>query len=540
MNLTSVLSFEGTPQERNAYTTSLIFLVISALSFPVYAFIAYQAQVWQGWFLVVLTTWLMIASAAGMRLSKHHKPGQAMVVMIVAVTLGGWLGALLLSGLGILMAVLIAMISVIFAAQALPRQWLNRVLMMGIAAGVLAALLGISASGLQAKIPLVQNAVPVLAGLAFIGFGVIITRQFPNYPFSTKILTFFLVIALLSVGVVAVTVNLFAARMELNAQDVTTIQNVSVFASLAAIFLAGLLSAFTAQLLTRPVGALTQTARQISNGDLNARANVNTDDEIGELASSFNIMTTQLRETLAGLEQRVQARTKDLATVAEVGTASATILESKRLLQEIVDLTKERFNLYHSHIYLLDEGGQNLALASGAGETGRQMVLKGHSIPLDREQSLVARAARERKGVTVNDVSLAADFLPNPHLPDTRSELAVPMIVGGKMIGVFDVQSDQVGRFTDSDINIQTTLAAQVATSIQNVRSFEQSKAQADLESLVNAIGQKIQRATTVDDTLQTAIREIGLALGAERVSANIQTHRQRGGDEVSAIEPGV
>jgi GAF domain-containing protein len=98
------------------------------------------------------------------------------------------------------------------------------------------------------------------------------------------------------------------------------------------------------------------------------------------------------------------------------------------------------------------------------------------------------------------------------------------MIVGGRVIGVFDVQADVVGRFTDSDINIQTTLAAQVATSIQNVRSFEQSKTQADFEALVNTIGQKIQRATTVEDTLQTAIRELGTALGATRVSANIQS----------------
>ena len=208
--------------------------------------------------------------------------------------------------------------------------------------------------------------------------------------------------------------------------------------------------------------------------------------------------------------------------MAEVGTASATILESKRLLQEVVDLTKERFNLYHSHIYLLDDSGQNLVLASGAGETGRQMVLEGHSIPLDREQSLVARAARERKGVTVNDVTLAPDFLPNPHLPDTRSELASPMIASGNLIGVFDIQSDLVGRFTDADISLQSTLTAQVATSIQNVRAFEQSKAQADLETLVNTIGQKIQRTTSLEEALQTAVREVGLALGATRVRAKI------------------
>ncbi len=295
-----------------------------------------------------------------------------------------------------------------------------------------------------------------------------------------------------------------------------------------------LLSLGIGQIIAAPLTRLTQTAEKISSGDLSARAVITSQDETGILARAFNRMTDQLRETLSGLEQRVADRTKDLATVAEVGTATATILETDRLLQEVVELTKERFKLYHSHIYLLDQAGENLVLASGAGEPGRQMVAEKRSIPLDREQSLVARAARERKGVIVNDVTEAPDFLPNPLLPDTRSELAVPMIVGGNVIGVFDVQSDQVGRFTDSDINIQTTLAAQVATSIQNVRSFEQSKAQADLESLVNSIGQKIQRATSVDETLQTAIREIGLALGASRVSANIGAGNSQGDTNVN------
>jgi len=281
-----------------------------------------------------------------------------------------------------------------------------------------------------------------------------------------------------------------------------------------------LIGFLVAQSLTGPLARLTTVAEQIAGGDIQVQAKVESRDEIGTLAGSFNTMTAQLREFITSLEERVAARTKDLETVAEVGTATATILESGRLLQEVVDLTKERFNLYHSHIYLLDENGNNLVLTAGAGEPGRIMVSEGRTIPLDREQSLVARAAREQKGVTVNDVTQSPDFLPNPLLPDTRSELAVPMIVGGKVIGVFDIQSEQIGRFTDSDINIQTTLAAQLATSIQNVRSFEQSRKQADFESLVNTIGQKIQRAATVEDTLQVAIRELGSALGASRVKA--------------------
>jgi len=239
----------------------------------------------------------------------------------------------------------------------------------------------------------------------------------------------------------------------------------------------------------------------------------------------------ELRELGSTLEQRVAARTKDLEIVAEVGTATATILQSERLLQEVVDLTKARFNLYHSHIYLLDQTGENLVLTAGAGEPGRQMIAKGLSIRLDREQSLVARAARERKGVTVNDVTESPDFLPNPLLPDTRSELAVPMIVSNNVIGVFDIQSEQVGRFTESDVNIQTTLAAQLATSIQNVRSFEQSRKQAELQSLVNMIGSRIQRTTSIEEALQTAIRELGVAVGATRVQASIAGREDNGGE---------
>ena len=283
-----------------------------------------------------------------------------------------------------------------------------------------------------------------------------------------------------------------------------------------------LMSYLFAVSITVRLGELTRSALDLQEGKLEQTAAVGGRDEVGILGTTFNSMVKQLKELLGTLEQRVADRTRDLAIVAEVGTVASTILERNRLLQEVVDLTKDRFKLYHTHIYLLDETGENLVLAAGAGEPGRQMLASGLSIPLDREQSLVARAARERKGITVNDVTQAQDFLPNPLLPDTRAELAVPMLVGNTLIGVFDIQSDQVGRFTDSDINIQTTMAAQLATSIQNVRSFEQFEAKAELETLVNTIGQKIQQTTSVEDTLQIAIREIGLAVGASRVSVRL------------------
>ncbi|MCA2002633.1 MAG: GAF domain-containing protein, partial [Chloroflexi bacterium] len=299
-----------------------------------------------------------------------------------------------------------------------------------------------------------------------------------------------------------------------------------IVALIAAVAVAGV-AVFISSTLAGPIIRLTQTAEAIGAGNLNVQAKAESSDEIGVLARTLNRMTAQLREFIVSLEDRVAARTKDLATVAEVATVTSTILDTHKLLQEVVDLTKERFNLYHSHIYLLDEKGENLVLTAGAGEPGRIMAAEKRSIPISREQSLVARAARERRGVIVNDVTQAPDFLPNPLLPNTRSEMAVPMLVGDVLIGVFDIQSDQIGRFTDSDINIQTTLAAQIAASVQNSRSYELSKEKAEFEALVNAIGDRIQCATTLEDTLQTAIREVAVALGAARVSASLQASYQ-------------
>jgi GAF domain-containing protein len=188
----------------------------------------------------------------------------------------------------------------------------------------------------------------------------------------------------------------------------------------------------------------------------------------------------------------------------------------------VVDLTKENFGFYHAHIYLLNEAGETLELTAGAGEIGRQMVAEGRHIPLDSEKSLVARAARSREGFFVNDVHADPDFLPHPLLPDTAAELAVPMIVGDKVVGVLDAQADTKDRFTVDDIRIQTTLASQVSVAVQNARTFAQAQKQAEREAMLNIISQKIQSATTVEAVLQIAARELGHALGAPMTIAQL------------------
>lgn len=177
-----------------------------------------------------------------------------------------------------------------------------------------------------------------------------------------------------------------------------------------------------------------------------------------------------------------ESRARDLAAVAQVSTQVTTNLSVNELIQQVTDLVKENFNLYHVHIYLLNPENQTLVLAAGAGQAGRLMKDRGHSIPLSAETSIVARAARSRQGIVVNDVKAFDYFLPNPLLPETRAELAVPMIVADQLIGVMDIQSEKVNRFSDKDISINSTMAAQIAIAVQNARSFTELERRAERE----------------------------------------------------------
>jgi PAS domain S-box-containing protein len=197
---------------------------------------------------------------------------------------------------------------------------------------------------------------------------------------------------------------------------------------------------------------------------------------------------TDITEKKRQQEQLIR-RALELETVAEVSAAISSILDLDALLLQVANLTKERFQLYHAHIYLLDETKQRLIMAAGAGEPGRMMKAAGHSIRVSNPNSLVARAARERRGIVANDVRRADDFLPNPLLPLTASEMSIPIMLGDELIGVLDVQSEEINRFDEEDVEIKSALAAQIAVAVQNARAFaERQRAEARTAKLARQL----------------------------------------------------
>ena len=238
--------------------------------------------------------------------------------------------------------------------------------------------------------------------------------------------------------------------------------------------MAWLIGAYMARRLAAPLLNLTETAIQITEGKLNLAASVKGPTEVTQLANAFNSMTAQLRELIDSLEQRVAGRTQRLEIVANLGERLSAILNLDELLIEVVNQIKARFDYYHAHIYLLDAQGKRLVVAAGTGEAGQAMKEAGHNIPLNTPTSLVARAARSGEIVLVDNVREAEDWLPNPLLPNTYSEIAVPIILDEQVVGVLDVQEDEITGFDEGDANLLRSLANQVAVAIRNARLFQQ------------------------------------------------------------------
>ncbi|MBE0697518.1 MAG: GAF domain-containing protein [Anaerolineaceae bacterium] len=300
-------------------------------------------------------------------------------------------------------------------------------------------------------------------------------------------------------------------------------RQVSWIITIIGIVLLALLSSLFINRSLRPIGELTATARAIAAGDLGREVEITRNDEVGDLANAFRSMTQQLRESIETLEKGVAERTRVVEVTAEVSRRLSMILDQAQLIREVVDQLQKAFNYYHVHIYLFDETRENLAMVGGSGEPGKIMLARGHKIP--RGKGLVGRAAQTNEPVAVRNTLQDPGWLPNALLPDTKSEIAVPISVGGEVLGVLDVQQDVPGGFSRADAELIQSIANQVAIAIQNARAFGLAQQRAEQETLALEISQKIQHAATVDDVLKVAVSELGRVLGAKNAVVELSAN---------------
>ncbi len=254
---------------------------------------------------------------------------------------------------------------------------------------------------------------------------------------------------------------------------------ISLFILVAVFYLGYML----AKRIISPLEELTAVATDIAGGNLNRTIDIQREDEIGVLASAFGNMTARLRELIGTLEERVRQRTQDLArrgtqlrTAIEVSKTASTTLETKALLQQAVDLIKDQFGFYYVGLFLVDETYRWAVLKSGTGDAGKQQLADSHRLKID-ETSMVGWSIVHRQPRISGQVTTESVRFKNPYLPETRSEMALPLISRSQVLGALTIQSVEENAFSQEDIDVLQTVADQIANALQNSRLFGQVQA---------------------------------------------------------------
>jgi GAF domain-containing protein/HAMP domain-containing protein len=239
----------------------------------------------------------------------------------------------------------------------------------------------------------------------------------------------------------------------------------------------------------RPISELNTAVQAITKGDLSSpdthvlkarRGFLGAKDEITELEENFDIMRQQMQGLVENLEHNVAIRTQDLElrsiqlqTAAEVARDVTTTTNLDRLLSQSVNLIRERFDFYHAGIFLLDDDREYAVLAAATGEAGRLMLANGHRLKVG-EVGIVGAATGTGVPRIALDVGEDIAHFQNPLLPDTHSEMALPLRVGSQVIGALDVQSSKSRAFNEDDITTLQIMADQLAVAIVNARLITQ------------------------------------------------------------------
>ena len=272
--------------------------------------------------------------------------------------------------------------------------------------------------------------------------------------------------------------------------------------------------------VSRPVQDLILQTERVRVGEFEDFAILARNDEIGQLSRAFTEMNRELRQVYRNQERQISERTKALETSYDISRRLSTILEQQQLLTEVVNEVRNAFGYYHVHVYLVNETGEKLKMAGGSGPAGKALLSSGHQLNIG--QGIVGQVARNQTPLLVEDVTAAPNWLPNPLLPETKAEIAVPILFGSQLLGVLDVQHHIPGRLLEEDMAILQAIASQLAIALQNARLYEQAQLRARREAMLNTIGQKIQNATTLESVLQIAAQELGQNLGVHRAVVQI------------------
>ncbi len=182
----------------------------------------------------------------------------------------------------------------------------------------------------------------------------------------------------------------------------------------------------------------------------------------------------QLAAAVESLEEQVVDQARELDRAVEVSHSVTQVSELDEMLAEAVELIRASFELYYAQVYLLDAAGLYLTLRAGTGDIGQALIRQNWRLPLG-PGSIVGTAAQEKQAIVVGDTQSSLIFQPNPLLPMTRSEVAMPLLVGQRVVGILDLQSAQSNQLTSESLPALEAVAGQLAIAIEHARLVEEA-----------------------------------------------------------------
>jgi GAF domain-containing protein len=219
----------------------------------------------------------------------------------------------------------------------------------------------------------------------------------------------------------------------------------------------------------------------------------------------------------ANLLEESRARTIQLETAAEIARDVSGSLNLDELLSKAVDFIRERFNFYHASIFLLDPTGEYAVIREATGEAGAQLKRIGHKLAVG-SKSIVGYVSGRGEPLVVNDTAKDATYFANPLLPETRSEAALPLKIGDRMVGVMDVQSSHPFAFTSDSLRTLSILADQLGVAVVNSELFAETQEHLSQQRLLHHITTSAASGTTLEEALESTVTGLQVTLGGDRV----------------------
>ena len=322
-------------------------------------------------------------------------------------------------------------------------------------------------------------------------------------------------------------------------QRVTQQITMAIFlASVVALVIATVGESRAARWIIRPIKELSKAAEKMGQGNLTEPIHVKAGAELVSLAESFNMMADQLRQSMEGLEWRVSERTSalerrsnQLRVAAEIAREATSLSHPGTFLSRTVNLVRDRFGFYHVSIFLLDAKGEYAVLRAATGEAGQKMLDEGHKQKVGETSNVgyVTQAGEPRVAL---DVGQDASHWKNPWLPQTQSEMVLPLKIGQQVIGALDVQSNQPTAFDQDDVAVLQLLTNQLAVAIENARLYQES--QENLKQLHSLYGRYSREAW---DKLNAGADVIGFQYDSTGIRP---VYRHQESDILSSDQPGI